>query len=356
MTPCLNEETLQAYFDGELAPGTTAQVIKHLAECDGCAASAFEVERAIELMASAFDDELPDAVPSERLRERIGAALAGDSASAGRVRPAGGFWPRILEAPVLNLLTLSPRRLAYASIGILSLVCAVWFGVRSEFYQKEPEKAHSNQITVPTPAPSGNHLEPKLAEASPDRGIEKRKQGADNGTAPSGSRRSSSPKRYASSKQEPSIIPLPNESTHLAQGGAEWVGGIRGDSRWTDGTVFDAGMIQHFEKAQILLRSFRNSDTSPRGFAANLAYERRQSKSLLYRNILLRRNAENSGNLPAEEVLGSLEPVLLDIANLPDRASPDDVRPIKERINKMEIIGVLQVYSAPSMLAGYQQY
>ena len=94
MTPCLNEETLQAYFDGELADGATTQVIKHLAECDGCAANAFEVERAIELMASAFEDELPESVPSDRLRERIAAALAGDSVSPQRVRPARRFWPQ----------------------------------------------------------------------------------------------------------------------------------------------------------------------------------------------------------------------------------------------------------------------
>jgi hypothetical protein len=122
----------------------------------------------------------------------------------------------------------------------------------------------------------------------------------------------------------------------------------------TDGGIFDAGMVRHFEKAQMLLRSFRNSDTSGPGFTADLAHEKSQSKSLLYRNILLRRGAETSGNLPAEEVLGSLEPVLLDIANLPDRPSPDEVRSIKDRIHKMEIIGVLQVYSAPLTATNYQ--
>ena len=148
------------------------------------------------------------------------------------------------------------------------------------------------------------------------------------------------------------IAPPPNERDDLDQ----WIAGTGGHSLPTDPGVFDAGLVRHFERAQMLLRSFRNSDSSTRAFASDLAYEKRQSKSLLYKNILLRRDAENSGNLPAEEVLGSLEPVLLDIANLPDRPSPDDVRSIKERIHKKEIIGVLQVYSAPSMVAGYQPY
>jgi hypothetical protein len=354
MTPCLNEETLQAYFDGELAPPAAAQVIKHLAECDGCASSAFEVERAIELMASAFDDELPEGVPSERMRERIAAALAGNSVS--QVMPARGLWQRILESLVLNPIALSPRRLAYASLGILALMGALWLGARSEFFEKEQQQANNDKIEVPTPTPPENQPEQQLAEQSPDAEAEKPQPeatgGANERLAP---RQFRLPKRYASTKPEDPILPVPNDPTYLAEVGPESVG-ISGDSLATDGVVFDSGMIQHFEKAQILLRSFRNSDTSRRGFGAELAQDRRQSQSLLYRNILLRRNAENRGNLPAEEVLGSLEPVLLDIANLPDRASAEDVRSIKERINKMEIIGVLQVYSAPSMLAANQQY
>ena len=79
MNSCLNEVTLQSYFDGELEPAVAAQVNKHLARCDSCAENAFEFERAIELMAEAFEDELPDTIPSEHLRIRLDAALAGDS-------------------------------------------------------------------------------------------------------------------------------------------------------------------------------------------------------------------------------------------------------------------------------------
>jgi hypothetical protein len=53
--------------------------------------------------------------------------------------------------------------------------------------------------------------------------------------------------------------------------------------------------------------------------------------------------------MPAEELLGSLEPFLLDIANLPDRPSNGDVRSIKERMQKKEIVSALQIYSAPTL-------
>jgi len=77
------------------------------------------------------------------------------------------------------------------------------------------------------------------------------------------------------------------------------------------------------------------------------AHEKQQSRGLLSKNILLRRDAEAKRNMPAEELLGSLEPFLLDIANLPDKPSNNEVRAIKERMQKKEIVSALQVYSAP---------
>jgi len=108
---------------------------------------------------------------------------------------------------------------------------------------------------------------------------------------------------------------------------------------------------EHIERSQLLLRSFKNASFSADDSASDLAYEKEQSRRLLAQNILLRRNAEAKGNLPAEEVLGQLEPFLLDIANLPDRPAPDEVRSIKERIQKDEIIAMLQVYSTSNLLA-----
>jgi hypothetical protein len=106
---------------------------------------------------------------------------------------------------------------------------------------------------------------------------------------------------------------------------------------------------RHIERAQLLLRSFRNTRDSGAQPDPDIAYEKQRSRGLLYKNILLRRDAEAKGNMPAEELLGSLEPFLLDIANLPDRPSNDDVRSIKERMQKKEIVSALQVYSAPTL-------
>lgn len=111
----------------------------------------------------------------------------------------------------------------------------------------------------------------------------------------------------------------------------------------------DVETARHIERAQLLLRAFRNTRDSNAQPDPDLSYEKQRSRGLLYKNILLRRHAEAKGNMPVEELLGSLEPFLLDIANLPDRPSNDDVRSIKERMQKKEIVSALQVYSAPTL-------
>lgn len=111
----------------------------------------------------------------------------------------------------------------------------------------------------------------------------------------------------------------------------------------------DVETARHIERAQLLLRSFRNTRDADGRHDPDIAYEKQRSRGLLSDNILLRRNAEAKGNMPAEELLGSLEPFLLDIANLPDKPSDDEVRSIKQRMQKKEIVSALQVYSAPTL-------
>ena len=111
----------------------------------------------------------------------------------------------------------------------------------------------------------------------------------------------------------------------------------------------DLETSKHIERAQMLLRSFRNMDDKAEHDDSDIAYEKRQSRGLLYQNIVLRRDAEAKGNMPVEELLGSLEPFLIDIANLPEKPSKDDLLTIKERMQKKEIVSALQIYSAPTL-------
>jgi hypothetical protein len=115
------------------------------------------------------------------------------------------------------------------------------------------------------------------------------------------------------------------------------------------GSFFDPLTTRHLEQAQLMLRAFRNLMAAKD--KAEISYEKKLSRSLLRRNILLRREAEASGNLPAQELLNTLEPLLIDIANLPDKASIAKLRPIRERIERQEIIASLQIYTARPVIA-----
>ena len=101
----------------------------------------------------------------------------------------------------------------------------------------------------------------------------------------------------------------------------------------------------HFEKAETLLRAFRNVQLDEPGAADEVRYERKRAKQLVYQNMLLRREADASGDVQVASLLDSLEPILLDIANLPDKPDNDKVRVIRERVSRKNIVALLQVNS-----------
>jgi hypothetical protein len=108
---------------------------------------------------------------------------------------------------------------------------------------------------------------------------------------------------------------------------------------------------RHAERVERLLRSFRNARLNDDDPTLDVADARRLSKRLLYSNIALRREAAGAGDISVKGWLDSLEPILLDISNLPNNPSPDAVGSIKERIRRRQLVGVLQ---AQAMLASRQ--
>jgi hypothetical protein len=106
----------------------------------------------------------------------------------------------------------------------------------------------------------------------------------------------------------------------------------------------------HFEKSELLLRAFRNVRLSNDGEAAEIDYERRRAQQLVYQNIMLRREADTAGDVQVATLLESLEPILLDIANLSQHPKDEDVRAIQQRVERKNIVALLQVNS--TALAG----
>jgi anti-sigma factor RsiW len=81
MIRCLDEAKLQSYFDGELSIDMMESVTSHLASCETCAAAARELEEESALLTTALAAEFEATVPTERLRQRIDAAVLGERVS-----------------------------------------------------------------------------------------------------------------------------------------------------------------------------------------------------------------------------------------------------------------------------------
>ena len=101
----------------------------------------------------------------------------------------------------------------------------------------------------------------------------------------------------------------------------------------------------HFEKAETLLRAFRNVRLDQPGMAAEVGYERKRARQLVVQNMMLRREADATGDVQISSLLENLEPILIDIANLPDKPDEDAVNVIRQRVERKNIVALLQVNS-----------
>lgn len=104
----------------------------------------------------------------------------------------------------------------------------------------------------------------------------------------------------------------------------------------------DEAVSRHVERAQVLLRSIKNTRVAEG--EGDLAYERELARKLLAENASLKLDADAGDNKKARKVLNELEPYLNDIANLRDRPARGELRSIRERMEKQEIIAALHVY------------
>lgn len=109
--------------------------------------------------------------------------------------------------------------------------------------------------------------------------------------------------------------------------------------------IDDRDTAKHLEQTQNLLRSIRNVSLGDNNDQEiDVTYDKALSRRLLNENIVLRRDAEMKAKFPAKSLLSDLEPFLIDIANLPDHAKPNEVRIIKERVQRTEIVAALIGY------------
>ena len=122
MTRCLDEARLQSYFDGELSIDLMESVTSHLASCVTCAAAARELEEETALLTTALSAEFEASVPTQRLRERIDAAVLGEGVAIGQAPERGSGLAAFFNS-FLNFGT--QRFLGYASLAVVLAFAAI---------------------------------------------------------------------------------------------------------------------------------------------------------------------------------------------------------------------------------------
>lgn len=147
MTRCLDEATLQTYFDGELSGEMMESATLHLASCSTCAAAAREMEEEINLMMTALAPEFEASVPTERLRQRIDAAVLDLRVDAASSPERAGF-----GAFISSLLSFgSQRSLGYASLVVVLAFAAVFGLVKLKTGAPQTGNNPEGQVAVVPP-------------------------------------------------------------------------------------------------------------------------------------------------------------------------------------------------------------
>jgi hypothetical protein len=301
---CDCTEKISLLVDGELSPNDAREVERHLLTCAEC-----QQTRADFLSVRSELLSFRSNAPQIELRSELAKILA----------PGNGELPVARRRRSL-VWSFGPAA-AFATLIIACGVIALLF-VRSSSKQQPVD---SRVVATATPQPIANGANAKPSPAPPE---ESPKINNPNEQTKEPKKAPASPSR----RPGPAPTPRPGEQFAL----------IPEPVRPADAQTMTA---MHFEKSEILLRSFRNVRLES-GAVAEVKYEKKRAQQLVYQNMILRREADASGDVQSSTLLESLEPILLDIANLPEKPTPNDVQLIKDRVERKNIVPLLQVNSA----------
>ena len=295
---CSFTQKISSLIDGELAPAEAREVERHLLTCERCEEARADFLN-LRSQITAFEASRPGEVHNRALAKILSAGRS-KSASSGLGVRWGWNW--------------GYGAAALASIAIVALIIGLAF-------YKQPE-----QVAVQSHAPVASPTVEPRTEAKPSPEVEQPKTDK-NDKASEAPRRQQPPRRPAPVRE-----PKPGEQFAV----------VPETVRPADAQTMTA---LHFEKAETLLRAFRNVLLTEPGSATEVGYERKRAQQLVYQNMMLRREADASGDVQIASLLESLEPILLDIANLPDRPDEDTVRVIRDRVERKNIVALLQINS-----------
>jgi hypothetical protein len=304
---CNFTEKISSLIDGELTPVEAREVERHwlnCAECEQLRADFLNLRSQI----ASFETSLQPAVQNRALKKIL---------TPERRVPAGGLkWG------------FGTQAVAFATLLIVGTIIGLVLYQSSNTREQVPKQlAAAGQTPSPAPTASVEKNPPPEASPEPTRGTEQPAPHKDD-------KETKNPRRTPSTPIKRPLVrePKPGEQFAAAPEPA----------RSADAQTMTA---MHFEKSETLLRAFRNIRLNEPGTAAEVSHERQRAQQLIYQNMMLKREADATGDVQISSLLDSLEPILLDIANLPDQPDEESVRVIRERVERKNIVALLRVNS-----------
>jgi anti-sigma factor RsiW len=340
---------IEEYVDKELGTSASERIAAHLSTCPTCALEATELERELEIYARYQRDivvtpaqwnivrarieqekEQPNGEPRARFREW----LSGLFGRGKRFRPALALALLLIFIGVTAAIIYNARHRGSAELASQpqQREDAVASQQVSPQEKRAPEKINDDNQTVARDGNEKNSQRQTVRDNTAGISRQKRTDLAVNSRQPALQQTPQQIKR-APNENAPRFEEAVANSSDVMRG--ERVPAMDGD--------FDFEIARHAEKAELLLRSFRNARPLATNHALDVSYEREDARKLLYQNISLRRDAEARGDHSSATLLNTLEPILLDIAHLPEKARARDVHSIADRMQKKEIVAALQV-------------
>jgi hypothetical protein len=341
---CELAEKVSQLIDGELTSLEAREVERHLLSCSACQ----EVRTDFLSLRSRISDYAPSPLQAA---PRLAHLLTPRQSLADRPLAT----ERWLGA--LGLRRLNPL-LATAALASFLFVCgiAVVLHFRSQrnsstadIAQNQPKK-NSTPAPLPsaTASPSPRDLQKAGGEQSSEQSQSPAKFQLREAVTTLTPRTSGSGKRTRSNASD--VAGRSEATTEREETASEMSADLMAQVGAADTETLTA---QHVGQSEMLLRSFRNLRPGSGAGSDDLGYERRRAQQLFYQNVMLRREADSVGDVQVATLLESLEPILLDIANLPKRAPGSEVQAIKDRVERQSLVALLQINTHTQARANY---
>ena len=298
---CSFTEKISSLIDGELSVTEAREVERHLLDCSECQEVRADFLN-LRSQLTAFETSLQPAVQNRALKKILAT-------------------PRRIPARRLGWSWGTPT-VAFATLVIVAAIIGLLMYKSSN---TKPAEHKQVAVTAPSPVPTASVQQKQDPAPSP---------------SPNKGNEDSAPRRSPSPAPKRPLVREPKPGEQFAS--IPSVPSAPEPVRSADTQTMTA---VHFEKSESLLVAFRNVRLNEPGTADEIAYERKNAKQLVYQNMMLRREADAAGDIQSSSLLESLEPILIDIANLPDKPDTDAVRVIRQRVERKNIVPLLRVNS-----------